>query len=103
MTTQHARGARRRTVFATTALGLLCGLAAWLLFEWWASDIDGFVVYDASYEPLPDPVPEVTIEPGPSTTDSPLRIGLVAVPTAIGLIAGCVGAAWGLRLHKAAD
>ncbi|WP_278264432.1 hypothetical protein [Nocardia sp. AG03] len=103
MTTQHARGARRRTVLATTILGLLCGLAAWLLFEWWASDIDGFVVYDASYEPLPEPPLETPVEGGGSgVADLPLRVGLVVVPAAIGLVAGCVAAACGVRVSRSA-
>ncbi|WP_336083764.1 hypothetical protein [Nocardia sp. SSK8] len=98
MTTQHARGARRRTVLASTTLGLLCGLAAWLLFEWWASDIDGFVVYEASYEPLPETPPETPA--GTGVADLPLRVGLVAVPAVLGLVAGCCAAACGVRVRR---
>ncbi|MFB7874834.1 MULTISPECIES: hypothetical protein [unclassified Nocardia] len=103
MTSQHARGAGRRTVLATTTLGLLCGLAAWLLFEWWASDIDGFVVYDASYEPLPEAPLDHPAESGSAgVADLPLRVGLVAVPAVIGLVAGCLAAACGVRVHRSA-
>ncbi|MGS2804919.1 hypothetical protein [Nocardia sp. MW-W600-9] len=90
---------RARTILAFTALGLVCGLAAMGLFQWWASGVDIFVVYGGSYEPWSPASGSVDAEPIGSFGDETvrLRIGLVAVPTVIGLLAGLVLAWAGWR------
>ncbi|MEU4838936.1 hypothetical protein [Nocardia testacea] len=100
--TKHRAGTVKSTVTAGTLSGLVCGMAALVVFAWWWKVGPHSVsCYYAGYEPGDD-----TAFAGMAAKMWPARwvwIGVVAAPTLAGVLLGVLATRLGLRVGRISE